>query len=86
MKTPKPRFPTFSMLNLKLKNKKVKYLIIWEIEALLIDTPGYGDSNGIIKIIANGYYHYKLYSRIENMKFIICVDRADLNGTASKFI
>jgi len=52
----------------------------------LIDTPGYGDSDGMIRIIANGYYHYKLYSRIENMKFIICVDRADLNGTANNFI
>lgn len=52
----------------------------------LIDTPGYGDTKGILTIMANGYYHYRLYSKVKNMKFILCFDANSLKNTASDFI
>jgi hypothetical protein len=61
-----------------LKDKKQDYS--------LIDTPGYGDTNGILTIIANGYYHYRLYSKVKNIKFIVCFDAAQLQNTYADFI
>ena len=28
------------------------------------DTPGYGDTKGVLRILANGFYHYRLYSKV----------------------
>jgi hypothetical protein len=55
-------------------------------ETFVIDTPGYGDTKGILRILANGFYHYRLYSKVENMKFILCFDHAHVRNTCEKFI
>lgn len=39
----------------------------------LLDAPGYGDSEGCQRIISNGYFHYKLFSKIQKMKFLITI-------------
>lgn len=52
----------------------------------VIDTPGYGDTYGILRILANGFYHYRLYSKVQNMKFILCIDQRNIRGTCEKFI
>ncbi len=41
----------------------------------VVDTPGYlnGDRN-VLKLLANGYFNYRLYSKVRNMKFIVCFD------------
>lgn len=52
----------------------------------VIDTPGYGDTYGSLRILANGFYHYRLYSKVQNMKFILCFDHAHIRGTCEKFI
>ena len=41
------------------------------VELTLIDTPGYGDTEGFYRIFANGYFHYRVFSRTPKMKFII---------------
>jgi hypothetical protein len=33
-------------------------------ETFVIDTPGYGDTKGVLRILANGFYHYRLYSKV----------------------
>lgn len=52
----------------------------------VIDTPGYGDTYGVLRILANGYFHYRLYSRVKNMKFILCFDANELRNTADRFV
>lgn len=52
----------------------------------VIDTPGYGDTKGVLRILANGFYHYRLYSKVQNMKFILCFDHAHVRNTCEKFI
>lgn len=53
-----------------------------ENKAYVIDTPGYGDTYGTFRLLGNGYYHYKLYSKVQNMKFILCFDTIQLQNTA----
>ena len=52
----------------------------------VIDTPGYGDTYGVLRILANGFYHYRLYSKVQNMKFILCFEQDHISGTCEKFI
>lgn len=65
----------------KLKTNKYQ-----NSKTFVIDTPGYGDSYGVLRILANGYFHYRLYSKVKNMKFILCFDWAHISNTAEKFI
>jgi hypothetical protein len=53
---------------------------------MLIDTPGYGDSYGVYRILSNAYYHFRLYSKVQNMKFLITFDRNNLKNTAESVI
>lgn len=52
----------------------------------MIDTPGYGDSFGVYRILSNAFFHYRLYSKVQNMKFIITFDRNHLKNTAEAVI
>lgn len=65
----------------ELKNYKVN-----NQPACVIDTPGYGDSKGILKILANGFFHFRLYSKIKNMKFLICFDFIHLKNTFKEVV
>ena len=40
----------------------------------------------MLTILANGYYHYRLYSKVINMKFILCFDVIQLQNTCVEFI
>lgn len=53
---------------------------------VLIDTPGYGDTYGVYRILSNGFYHYRLYSKVQNMKFLITFDTINLKNTAQSII
>jgi len=39
-----------------------------------------------LKLISNGYYHYRVYSKTKNIKFIICFEKSHLTGTLEHFI
>ena len=54
--------------------------------ACVVDTPGYGDTYGVLKILANGFFHYRLYSKIQNMKFIVCFDTISLKNTGKDVV
>lgn len=40
----------------------------------MLDCPGYGDSKGSFTIITNGYYHYRVFSKVQNLKFVLTFD------------
>jgi hypothetical protein len=65
----------------ELKNYKIS-----DHPACVVDTPGYGDTYGILRILANGYFHYRLYSKIQNIKFIVCFDSIQLKNTGKDII
>jgi len=65
----------------ELKNYKVNGEM-----ACVVDTPGYGDTDGVLKILANGFFHYRLYSKIQNMKFIVCFDSISVKNTGKDAI
>ena len=65
---------------------KLKHNTNLKGKTCIVDTPGYGDTNGVLTILANGYYHYRLYSKVKNMKFVLCFDAIDLKNTAQNFI
>lgn len=56
------------------------------VQTWVIDTPGYGDTYGVLRIFANGFYHYRLYSKVKNIKFILCFDYSNIQGTGQPFI
>jgi hypothetical protein len=40
----------------------------------------------MLTILANGYYHYRLYSRVKSIKFIVCFDANQLQNTCVDFV
>ena len=69
-----------NFFEVKLRNSKTNGKVY------VIDTPGYGDTYGVLRILANGYYHYRLYSKVKNMKFILCFDIAHIKNTCQQFV
>ena len=51
-----------------------------------MDLPGYNNTYGVLRTIANGYYHYRLYSKAKNMRFILIFEKNQLMGRTGKFI
>lgn len=66
------QIPNFFQIKVKENNNPI----------VLIDTPGYGDSYGVYRILSNAFYHFRLYSKVINMKFLITFDRNHLKNTA----
>ena len=54
-------------------------------EIYLIDAPGYFDSHGCHRVLSNGYFHYQVFSKIQNIKFVLVVGYNDLLGQAMAF-
>ncbi len=52
----------------------------------IADSPGYGDTKGVLKLLSNAYYHYRLYSKSANMKFIISVDYSHIGAPPTYFL
>lgn len=48
----------------------------------LIDCPGYLDSYGFFRIISNRFFHFQVFSKVENIKFIITFTYSDMKKTA----
>jgi hypothetical protein len=48
----------------------------------LLDQPGYGDGYGFHRIFSNGYFHYRTFSKCQNMKFVLAIDQKNLEGIA----
>lgn len=49
--------------------------------ASLLDCPGYSDSKGPFVIIMNAYFHYRVFSKVKNAKFILTFDAKYMTGT-----
>ena len=65
---------------------KLKSINNDKYRAYVVDTAGYCDTLSIFRILSKGYFHYRLYSKIRNMKFILCFQRSDINNTAQTFL
>ena len=50
----------------------------------ILDCPGYSDSKGCHLVIANGYFHYRIFSKVRNLKFVITIDYAHMSGVYDK--
>lgn len=48
------------------------------IKISLLDQPGYGDNYGFHRVLSNGYFHYRTFSKTPKLKFIVAVDRKEL--------
>ena len=53
-----------------------------EIEVL--DCPGFNDSKGCLMLIANGYFHYRVMSKVRQLKFVLAFDYTKLSGTCEE--
>jgi len=51
-------------------------------EKYLIDCPGYLDTFGCFRVITNRYFHFQVFSKVENIKFIITLNYHDITRTA----
>jgi hypothetical protein len=49
-----------------------------------LDQPGYGDTYGFHRIFANGYFHYRTFSKTPKLKFILAIEMNDVQGSAEK--
>jgi hypothetical protein len=48
----------------------------------LIDCPGYIDTFGYYRIISNRFFHYQVFSKVKNTKFVITLTFSDLRKSA----
>ena len=48
----------------------------------LFDCPGYSDSFGFYRIMSNGYFHYRLFSKVQNIQFVVTFSFDDMKETA----
>lgn len=48
----------------------------------LVDCPGYLDSFGCYRVINNRFFHYQVFSKVENMKFILTFTYNDMGKVA----
>lgn len=52
----------------------------------LIDCPGYLDSFGFYRIISNRFFHYQVFSKVQNIKFLITFTYANMRRTANSML
>jgi hypothetical protein len=50
----------------------------------ILDCPGDSDSKGCHMVIANGYFHYRIFSKVINLKFVITFDYKHMSGVFDK--
>lgn len=48
----------------------------------LVDCPGYLDTYGCSRVLSNGFFHYKIFSQVKQLKFILTIQYSDLDGVA----
>lgn len=49
-------------------------------KCVIIDCPGYEDTYGCHRMISNGYFRYRVFSKVENAKFVLVVQYTDLQN------
>ena len=54
------------------------------VKPRILDCPGYQDSKGCFMVIANGYFHYRIFSKVKNMKFLITFNYDEFNQTMKR--
>jgi hypothetical protein len=59
--------------------------IYGDVRLSVLDQPGYGDSYGFHRILSNGYFHYRTFSKTPKLKFILAFRKSDLEGVAEYF-
>ena len=52
----------------------------------LFDCPGYSDSYGCARVISNGYFHYRVFSKVQNIKFILTFSYHDMIDQAKNLM
>jgi hypothetical protein len=67
----------------EIPNKAVRRVEGGE-ELHILDCPGYSDSKGCFMVIANGYFHYRIFSRVRNLKFVVTFDYRHFEGVFDK--
>jgi len=50
-------------------------------KVVLLDCPGYSDSKGSFLVITNAYFHYRVFSKVRNLKFVLTIDANYLTET-----
>jgi hypothetical protein len=53
-----------------------------KVKMHLVDCPGYQDSFGFYRTITNRFFYYQVFSKVQNVKFIITFPFADLRRGA----
>jgi hypothetical protein len=48
----------------------------------LVDCPGYLDTFGFYRIVGNRFFHYQVFQKVVNVKFIITFTHADIRKSA----
>jgi hypothetical protein len=48
----------------------------------LIDCPGYLDTYGFYRIISNRFFHFQIFSKVQNAKFLITFTYPDMRKSA----
>jgi hypothetical protein len=48
----------------------------------LLDCPGYLDTFGFLRIISNRFFHYQVFSKVLNAKFLIVFTYEDMRKSA----
>jgi hypothetical protein len=48
----------------------------------LLDCPGYLDTFGFHRIISNRFFHYQVFSKVQNVKFLIVFTFEDMRKSA----
>jgi hypothetical protein len=51
-------------------------------EMFLIDCPGYLDTYGFFRIISNRFFHYQVFSKVQNVQFLVTIAFPDIRGGA----
>lgn len=47
--------------------------------------PGYGALN-FHRLVSNGYLHYRMFSKVKRLKFILVFERCDINYNAERVL
>jgi hypothetical protein len=48
----------------------------------LVDCPGYLDTYGFYRIVSNRFFHYQIFSKVQNTKFLITFTLQDMRKSA----
>jgi hypothetical protein len=59
-----------------------KGLIKKDEKIFLVDCPGYLDTYGFLRVISNRFFHFQVFSKVQNVKFLITFTYTDMRKGA----